>query len=905
MNEEVLKVAPLDSAASKNDAESTIDLRADQILGDKYKIEEKIGSGAWGNVYRATHLRLGNKVAIKTLHFFHAKNEQALQRLEQEARSLRQIDSTFVIKTFDYGLSPTAFLVMEYFDSVPLSAKIQNTKLAEKDVLSIFEQICQGLKAAHSLGLVHRDLKPSNILLSEKDDLKVKIIDFGLAKVLDTSGAQNLTMTGEILGSPPYMAPEQWTNRSVDQRTDIYSLGCLMFEAASGKKLFEAQTSFEYLSLHVETHLYKLDPQLKIHPELTKVILKCVQNQPAERYQSVREILDDIAIIKTGGTVKVKIRKPKKKINVAAIAIGTMCALSIAGIGGLIVNRDLIIEKYCESLNNSAQKQLDNGQVERAIETYKTSIAWQSRAQNKELYRAKIELLRLLKYRNDPSLATLTQEIQAYRNPEIAASIRDKLAAADNAAKQSKLSQELTDAKAAADEARESGAPRLVYAICLDRLAKALLNNEQKLAAVDKQVEALSVTTDTLGEGDELTAKRLVLLARINFKVPNADEAEHALLRAVDIASKKKDIDTLHEAYVLLGKLAMDMKEMGKALKYFQQAVSYNGRSDVSKVEDICDLSNSYASMNDIAQAHKWARTAYELPAFKTAPANTRASLLLVLALSSLSSSRTVEGRDYLERAIALESQLPPNNRDLRVAKEALRRISSQELTTEEMAVKNGYVFLDADDSFVHGVILSPEFYVTLDPDSFANQQETESWKRWHMELAQKIFSSFLQYCNVPGQTLVKIVVVPDHKIRIEKFGRVYPCAGDMPRKGHPLKLNSDSRSQEKFKAALEQTMRNADLSSIPFPPTKSKFEAFETNLILSCDADAFPRMGAVDLEFFARRDAGANELLLYHTGVANQKFIVIQERTRAQKIYTDSIDELVKRRQSEEQGLP
>ncbi len=905
MNEEALKAVQQDPATNEKNAESALDLRADQVLGDKYKIEEKIGSGAWGNVYLATHLRLGNRVAIKTLHFFHAKNEQALQRLEQEAKSLRQIDSTFVIKTFDFGLSPTPFLVMEYFEAVPLSSRLLDAKLAEKDVLIIFEQICQGLKAAHSLGLVHRDLKPSNILLSEKDDLKIKIIDFGLAKVLDTSGTHNLTMTGEILGSPPYMAPEQWTNRSVDQRTDIYSLGCLMFEVATGKKLFEAQTSFEYLSLHVETYLYKLDPQQKIHPELAKVILKCAQNQPSERYQSVREILDDLAIIKTGGTVKVKIRKPKRKINVAAIAVATMCALFLSGMSALILNRELIIEKYCESLNNSAQKQLDNGQVEKAIETYKTSIAWQSRAQNKELYRAKTELLRLLSYRNDSSVGALKDEIRIYRNPEMAASIRDKLAAADNAAKQGKLALELTNAKAAADEAKESGAPRLVYAICLDRLAKALLNNEQKLAAVEKQVEALALTTDTLGEGDELTAKRLVLLAQINFKVPNADEAEHALLRAADIARKKKSNDTLHEAYVLLGKLAMDMKEMGKALKYFQQAVSYNNKADVSKVEDICDLSNSYASMNDIPQAQAWAQKAYALPAFQNAPANTRASVLLILALSALNSSRTVEGRDYLERAIGLESQLPPNNRDLKVAKEALRRISSQELSTEEMAVKNGFVFLDADDRFVHGAILSPDFYVTLDPDSFANQQETEAFKRWHIELAQQIFRSFAQNCNSPGETFVKVLVSPDRKIKIEKIGRFYPCASTMPREGHPLKVSSDPASWSKFKAALEQTMRKSDLATIPFPPTKSKFVAFETDLILSCDANAFPRVGAVDLEFFARREAGGNDLLLYHTGVANQKFLVIEDRTRAQKIYTDNIDALLKRRQNEEQGLP
>jgi serine/threonine-protein kinase len=893
MNEEYQKTTSIGSLENIECGDSESDLRLEQIVSEKYKIEQKIGSGAWGNVYLATHVGLGNKVAIKSLHFFHAKNEQALQRLEQEAKALRQIDSTYVIKTLDYGLSPTPYLVMEYFPSISLSDKVQEQRMPEKDVLSIFEQICQGLKVAHGLGFVHRDLKPSNILLASDGEMKIKIIDFGLAKVLDTSGSHNLTMTGEILGSPPYMAPEQWTNRAVDQRTDIYALGCLMFEVATGEKLFVANTSFEYLSLHVDTHLYKLDPKHNIHPEMAKVILKCVQNQPSERYQSVREILDDLAIVKTGGVVKVKIRKPKRKgVNVATVALCTMAALALVGSILLFLNRELIIEKYCESLNARAKKQVEMGQLQPAMETYKSSIAWQANVQNKELYKAKVALLQLKKRMNDPQALALEEQIRSYRNPEMPPSIKTKLDAAADAEKNSKRALQLQLTKAAVDEARESNAPKLIYAICLDRLADALLNNEQKLAAVDKQVEAIAVTTDTVGEADVLNAERLIALAKINFKVPNADEAEHALLRAAEIAKKEKANSTLHESYKLLGMLALDMQESGKSVKYHQLAVSLNGKTDLSLVEDMVDLCHAYTAMNDLSHAHEWARKAYSLPAFQSASATTKASMYLLLAVTTLHSSHTEEGIDFLERAIKLEKELPPTNNDLSQAKAFLRKLKAQEISMEEMGVKNGYLFLDIDGKFVRGAEIAPSFYVILDPDTWSSDKEQADWLAWHNVLAKKIFASFLKNCSVPGQVYAKVLVTPDRKVVVSKFGKVYPGAASSSGKEQRAELLSDAASQSKFRNAVQATMQGIELD-MPFPKTKHKFVSYEVNLILACDADTFPRTGAIDLEFLARRGSGPGELLLYHTGVKNEKFIFIETKTKPKRIFVNDVEEL------------
>lgn len=906
MSEELQRTNAISSLeGSGASAEPSIDLGLEQVLADKYKIEEKIGSGAWGNVYRAEHLRLGTKVAIKTLHFFHAKNDQALLRLEQEAKVLRQVDSTYVIKTLDYGLSPTPFLVMEYFESVPLSNKLAEGKLSEKDVLSIFEQLCQGLKVAHGMGLVHRDLKPSNILLGGEDEVKAKIIDFGLAKVMDTSGATNLTMTGEILGSPPYMAPEQWTNRAVDQRTDIYALGCLIFEAATGKKLFEAQTSFEYLSLHVDSYLYKLDPVHNVHPELAKVILKCVQNQASDRYQSVREILDDLAIIRTGGVVKVKLRKPKRKTaNIAQVAAGTMLMLAVVGLVLLVAYRDTIIEKYCESLNNSAKKQAANGKLQQAIETYKASIAWQSNAQNKELYAAKIGLLAILRMKGEPAAQELDREIRAYRNPVIVPAVQKKLDEIVKAEKIHNLTLQLQNAKAALEEAQSSGAPKLVKSICLERLAIALLDNEQKLAAVDKQVEAIALTSSVLGESDPLVAERLLGLAKINFRVPNEDEAEHALLRAVDIAKKEKATKTLHDAYSLLGALSIDTKESAKAVDYFKRAVALNGKMDVSLVDDINSLCQAFVVMNDLSHVHQWAWKAYALPAFNSASASTKASLYLLLASTSLQSSHTDEGIDFLKRAVALEKELPPGHNDLSTAKSFLAKLSARELTMEEMGVKSGYLFLDSDEKLVHGAAIAPSFYCTLDPDVWSSDKEQRDFLLWHNEFAKKIFASFVQNCSTPGEAFVKILVTADRRSRVSKFGKIYPCIASRPESGQILKLLSDSGSQLKFKEQVNKSVNSINIDSLPFPKTKSKFLTYEVNLILGCDADAFPRTGSVDLEYFARRDKnGGNGLTLFHTGARNEKFMLIETKTRPTMVFVSDTDKITSQKKLEELG--
>jgi serine/threonine-protein kinase len=252
MQEDQNKIAKveehLESGAERplSGSKAAFDPTVDPFIGyefdDKYRVISLLGSGAWGSVYRGVHLALGSDIAIKIMHKHLSKDEANLKRLTQEAQLLNGISNSHVVKLMDFGVKPVPFIVMEYFDGITLAEHLRsNGALAVETALQLFSQLCEGLSSAHRAGFIHRDLKPSNIMLKQNDGrLDSRILDLGIAKLLDLSEEkQALTATGEILGSPPYMSPEQWTG-ICDQRSDLYSLGCIMYEALTGKLAFEA-----------------------------------------------------------------------------------------------------------------------------------------------------------------------------------------------------------------------------------------------------------------------------------------------------------------------------------------------------------------------------------------------------------------------------------------------------------------------------------------------------------------------------------------------------------------------------------------------------------------------------------------------------------------------------------------
>ncbi len=263
-----------------------------EVLADKYQIVETLGEGATGTVYKAKRFIIDDFVAVKTLKPELISNSVAIERFRREAQAYGRIRHPNAISIFDFGVSEgVAFLVMEFLDGATLRQILSNECFLEiKRAVRIFLQMCGAVQRAHRKGVIHRDLKPENIILEEFEGLgeTVKVIDFGLAK-LKIVGAtmQSLTEKGRVAGTPYYMSPEQWLDKQLDPRTDVYSLGVMLYEALAGKMPFDGDTIMELAKKHVQQDPRSLnDIRSEIPKKVSDVVLKALAKKPENRQQS-------------------------------------------------------------------------------------------------------------------------------------------------------------------------------------------------------------------------------------------------------------------------------------------------------------------------------------------------------------------------------------------------------------------------------------------------------------------------------------------------------------------------------------------------------------------------------------------------------------------------------------------
>src|SRR5262249_8061551 len=208
--------------------ELTEKIQLDKLIGvtidDKYLIEEKVGHGGMGTVYKATHVHIGNTVAIKVLHQKLSSDKKALKRFLPEVRAAAFIRHPNAVAVTDFGVTKDtsiAYLVMEFLEGVELRQRMRGKQLEYEETLNIIQQTCSAVQVAHSKGIIHRDLKPDNIwLLKDEDGIqRVKVLDFGIAKLKTVTETSNLTQQGMIVGTPFYMSPEQCRGDELDARS--------------------------------------------------------------------------------------------------------------------------------------------------------------------------------------------------------------------------------------------------------------------------------------------------------------------------------------------------------------------------------------------------------------------------------------------------------------------------------------------------------------------------------------------------------------------------------------------------------------------------------------------------------------------------------------------------------------
>jgi serine/threonine protein kinase len=309
-------------------------------LDKRYELLEPIGKGGMSVVYKARHRLMGNLVAIKLLQDKLTNNPAHLKRFQVEAQAAGRLDHSNLIKVHDFGVlsSGFTFLVMDFADGHSLSDLIQtNGMLDGKRALPLFTQICEGLAHAHSKGILHRDLKPSNVIVVQDEQIgeKAKVVDFGIAKVTAEDGADSkLTATGEVFGSPYYMSPEQCTGIDVDRRSDVYSMGCLMYEALSGKLPLQGSNVFETIHKQVGEVPEPLSKHVSdpVSVAMSPVVAKALEKDPAHRYQNFVELLDDLKAISEGRTVA----EPRKQLRLSKRGVVLGSSGLLLSLGGLL-----------------------------------------------------------------------------------------------------------------------------------------------------------------------------------------------------------------------------------------------------------------------------------------------------------------------------------------------------------------------------------------------------------------------------------------------------------------------------------------------------------------------------------------------------------------------------------------
>ena len=288
------------------------------ILGDRYELLEKVGEGGMSEVFKAKCNKLNRFVAVKILKKEFSNNEEISEKFKREATAIANLSDTNIVNVLDVGSqNDINYIVMEYINGKTLKEVIQYSgKLSYSTAIKIGLQIAKALECAHKNNIIHRDIKPQNILVTEGGEIKVT--DFGIAKSTDSS---TITNTTSIIGSAHYLSPEQAKGTYIDFRTDLYSLGIVLYEMVTGKLPFEGESPVTVALKHLQEEPVSpksLNPA--IPDSLNKLILKAMEKTPIKRYQSAKEVIQDLQKIQQNPDVIIGEKAPNDNQHTIVMA---------------------------------------------------------------------------------------------------------------------------------------------------------------------------------------------------------------------------------------------------------------------------------------------------------------------------------------------------------------------------------------------------------------------------------------------------------------------------------------------------------------------------------------------------------------------------------------------------------
>lgn len=318
-------------------------LVAGTIVDGRYRIESIVGEGGMGTIFSATEIGLERKVALKYLHAELLGDEDSRLRFEREGSVLAELFHLNILRCYRFGIwrpDPTdpalafSYIAMEFLEGISLRELLDREAISPEHTLEVLIQVCDAMEYAHSRNVVHRDLKLTNIMLLRGAYNSVKVVDFGLAKLIGRDGeeSQHLTQTGLLIGSVYTMSPEQCRGQKADHRSDIYSLGCVAFEMITGSPPFTADTPIGIVHQHVNQplpHLSKVLKNKKIPPGLDSVLQKSMAKSPDDRYQSMAAFRSDIELVRAGRLRELSAGSPQSPGRMRLVMF---CAITVAAL---------------------------------------------------------------------------------------------------------------------------------------------------------------------------------------------------------------------------------------------------------------------------------------------------------------------------------------------------------------------------------------------------------------------------------------------------------------------------------------------------------------------------------------------------------------------------------------------
>ena len=281
-----------------------------------YKICSLLGEGGMGKVYLAEDQLLGRKVAMKFLPPSSVADERARKRLIREARAAATLDHPNICAIYEVGSDDNqSFIVLQYVEGETLAARLKPHPFELREALAIAMQVAEALAAAHERGIIHRDIKPENIMLTAR--VQVKVLDFGLAKVTrdqvildhEAETATMLSTPGLVMGTVPYMSPEQVRGEDLDGRSDMFSFGAVLYELLSGRRLFEAKSIAEIISAILTAEPPPLIGLMRVSPRLERLVRRCLEKDPERRYPSKNEVVGELE------EIRARVRKGTRGAN--------------------------------------------------------------------------------------------------------------------------------------------------------------------------------------------------------------------------------------------------------------------------------------------------------------------------------------------------------------------------------------------------------------------------------------------------------------------------------------------------------------------------------------------------------------------------------------------------------------